>query len=1272
MTSERVQRRIEALLDEADEAITREDWAVVAARARAVLSFDEANADARAYLEAAQKNLDGSLNATAAVGPPGAEATGAAYPSTFVGGRYHVRRFLGEGGKKKVFLAHDESLDRDVAFALIKTEGLDATGRERIVREAQAMGRLGAHPHVVTIFEIGEEAGAPYVVTELMGGGDIEGLIEKAGGALPLERSLALAKDVCRGLVFAHAQGIVHRDLKPGNVWLTTDGVAKIGDFGLAVNLSRSRLTQHGLMVGTVAYMPPEQALGGEVTTRSDLYSLGAMLYELVTGKPPFQADDPTAVISQHINTPPVAPSWNSDRCPPDLEALILRLLAKVPAERPANAAEVLAALERVNPDAKSASHSDSQANPLDRLARGVFVGRERELERLRSAFDDAFAGRGSVVMLVGEPGIGKTRTVQEVETYARMRGAQVYWGRADESAGAPPYRPWRQVAASYRAQNPDETRRKEWGDNAVELQRIFPALRDLFPNLPAPPDTESEEGQYRLFEAMSEFIRGVSERIPLLIVLDDLHWSDRATLQMLTHSAREIARSRILVLGTYRDTDLDRTHPLSAALAELSREQLFTRIPLRGLDRKAVASYIAATAHTDPPTRLVDRIFEETEGNPFFLSEVVNLMTQEGTLARATSTSTSDIAIPEGVKEALGRRLDRLSPAANQLLTLAAVAGREFNHALLVALTGQDDEAVLRLAEEALAGRVIEETGAVGAYRFTHALMQETLASELSAARKVRVHGQIAQALEAIYGPRADTNAQELARHYSESAVLNRAHAGRAAHYSRIAGEEATAHFAWADAARHFQNAVEVDTDTPMPPGESAELLLRAAHFWRLGGIPTNGTRAAVAALSLARDADADVLYARAAFEVTQTSSRVEERRQLADEALVRLGDADLHLRARLLAARAGLFRGVGSFSSFDNSPLAAKALSEARSLATREEFLDVLAELGTRDAMVAFNEGRPSAAIEAFRRSYRATSDLGLYREALASLRAIAYQRLVAGQLDHARSAAEEMIAFAQEHRLADLGAVELVPLLVAFHRGDFDEARRWAERFPDETGYRHLFPAGIAEQRGDFAEALATFESSSAADGVYRRALARAQRGDGSVVAAGQWFGAIARVNFHAGNLAAATVAFEEWLAFVAPEPLISTARLLTYTELDDALVAFADDALATPIYGELSQLQEVRVHSRSLDRLRGDLAVRFGDLEAAAKWYERGRLWANRERTPVLEGRCTQGLADLAEAQRDHTQAMQHLDAAGELFARHGPSSTSTRCWRRSSS
>ena len=273
-------------------------------------------------------------------------------PSSFANGRYQVKQFLGEGGKKKVYLAHDTLLDREVAFALIKTEGLDEAGRSRIQREAQAMGRLGSHQHIVTVFDLGQEQDQPYMVTELMGGGDVEGLIAKAQNhRLPLVQAIGIARETCQGLEFAHGRGIVHRDMKPGNVWLTEIGTAKIGDFGLAVALDRSRLTTEGMMVGTVSYMPPEQAMGGEVTPRSDLYSLGAMLYEMVTGRPPFLGDDSVAIIGQHINTPPVAPTWHNPECPRPLEALILRLLSKDPSERPEEASDVLAALESVDPE---------------------------------------------------------------------------------------------------------------------------------------------------------------------------------------------------------------------------------------------------------------------------------------------------------------------------------------------------------------------------------------------------------------------------------------------------------------------------------------------------------------------------------------------------------------------------------------------------------------------------------------------------------------------------------------------------------------------------------------------------------------------------------------------------------------------------------------------------------------------------------------------------------------------------------------------------------
>ena len=318
MASDRIQRRIDLLLDEADQALADGDWAVVTDRSSKVLALDPDNTDAATYIAAAERALGGST-------PPAAKDHGTPIspvsipfpPTSFANGRYRVNQFLGEGGKKKVYLAHDTLLDREVAFALIKTEGLDEAGRSRIQREAQAMGRLGSHSHIVTVFDLGQEGEQPYMVTELMGGGDVEGVIEQADGhRISLDQAIKIAQETCRGLEFAHGRGIVHRDLKPGNIWLTQDGIAKIGDFGLAVALDRSRLTTEGMMVGTVSYMPPEQAMGGEVTPQSDLYSLGAMLYEMVTGRPPFLGDDSVAIIGQHINTPPVAPTWHNGQCP--------------------------------------------------------------------------------------------------------------------------------------------------------------------------------------------------------------------------------------------------------------------------------------------------------------------------------------------------------------------------------------------------------------------------------------------------------------------------------------------------------------------------------------------------------------------------------------------------------------------------------------------------------------------------------------------------------------------------------------------------------------------------------------------------------------------------------------------------------------------------------------------------------------------------------------------------------------------------------------------
>jgi serine/threonine protein kinase len=261
---------------------------------------------------------------------------------SFGAGRYEVRSFLGEGGRKRVFRAYDRALDRDVALATIKTEDLDAAGLERVRREAQAMGRLGDHPHIVTVYDIGEEDGRPFIVSQYMPGGSVDDLL--AGAAerrLTVPEAIRVADELCQALDYAHGRGVVHRDLKPGNVWLTEEGGTKLGDFGLAVTGGGSRLTSEGMVVGTVAYMAPEQALGREVDARADLYALGALLYECLTGRPPFLGDDAVAVISQQLNSVPMAPFWHNPRVPPALSALVMQLLAKTPEERPGGAALV-------------------------------------------------------------------------------------------------------------------------------------------------------------------------------------------------------------------------------------------------------------------------------------------------------------------------------------------------------------------------------------------------------------------------------------------------------------------------------------------------------------------------------------------------------------------------------------------------------------------------------------------------------------------------------------------------------------------------------------------------------------------------------------------------------------------------------------------------------------------------------------------------------------------------------------------------------------------
>ncbi len=837
------------------------------------------------------------------------------FPSSIDGGRYEIRRFLGEGGRKRVYLARDQRLDRDVAIALIKTDGLDDSGVARARREAEAMGRLGDHPNIVTIYDIGEDGSQLFVVSQFMAGGDLEEQLRASHEhRLSTEEATRVGEQISCALEHAHAQEIVHRDVKPRNVWLTKDGVATLGDFGLAVALDRSRITLEGMMIGTVAYMPPEQGLGRPVDHRSDLYSLGALLYECVCGRPPFVGDDPVAIISQHINTAPVAPSWHNPEVSRPLEELILSLLAKSPDERPRSATAVRQALSAIATGDLTGTEPivHDRASPLDRLATGVFVGRERETADLRAALEAVLSGRGRLTLVSGEMGIGKTRIASELATYASLRGAQVLWGRCREDDGVPAFWPWVQILRSLTVTRDAEAMAAEMGSGAVDIAQIVPDVRTRLPGLPPAQQSEPEQARFKLFDAITTFLKNVSTSEPVVLILDDLQWADRASLLLLEYLVGELDGSRILVVATYRDSDVDRSQQLSDALADLRRERNAKRMTLRGLSAEETRRWLEAVAEHElagRELRLTEQLHRETQGNPFFIEEIIRHFVETGLLVRrderwvSTVDSIEDLGIPEGIRETIDRRLARLPQETGQVLTVGAVVGHEFSLDVVREVSDLDATAVLDALDAAIADRIIAEVpGSVGRFRFVHGLTREALYSHLGTTVKVRMHNKVGEAIERLHSTDLRAHVGELAYHFGEALLI--AGPQKATEYATAAARRATEMVAYEDAATHLRRALQTASSDDARIDLEYEL---GTSLWSTGDF--DGARAAFqASAELARGAGAIDRLARAGLGYGGqlgfgTGLRDEALIGMLEGALAGLAESDEAVRAKVMS---------------------------------------------------------------------------------------------------------------------------------------------------------------------------------------------------------------------------------------------------------------------------------------------------------------------------------------------------------------------------------
>ena len=567
-------------------------------------------------------------------------------------------------------------------------------------------------------------------------------------------------------------------------------------------------------------------------------------------------------------------------------------------------------------------------------------VGRGSELAELMVGLDGAFAGRGRLFLLQGEPGIGKSRLAEELMSRAQARGARVLVGRCWEAGGAPAYWPWTQSLRVYVRDADPTALRRQLGSVAADVARVVPQLREVFSGLPAQEPTESEAARFRLFDSTASFVRNAAAERPLVLVLDDLHAADEPSLLLLRYVASVLGDSRVLIVGTFRDLDPTVSDPLESTLAELAREPVTRRIHLSGLSREEVGRLAEITARTVPPKRLVATLHAETEGNPLFVSEIVRLLAAEGRLG---ADAPFGIPIPESVREAIGRRLRSLSGECRRVLSLASVFGREFG---LVALERVADytgiDKLLNVLDEALRARVVEDVpGTVGRLRFGHALTRDALYEEIPATHRARLHRRVAEVLEALYAGNPDAHLAELAHHFS--LAVPAAAPKKAIEYAIRAGDQAARLLAYEAATRLYRLAVEaVELEGSGDESIRCELLLALGEAESAAGEGIASKETFIQAAAIARRLEAPDQLARAAlgyggrFAWPRAGEGDTRLMPLLEEALAALGEADTELRARLLARLACVLRDEPSPERRDS--LSREAVEIARRLGDPE----------------------------------------------------------------------------------------------------------------------------------------------------------------------------------------------------------------------------------------------------------------------------------------------------------------------------------------------
>jgi predicted ATPase len=774
---------------------------------------------------------------------------------------YEVIDRLGSGGMGVVYKARDRRLGRVVALKFLPPDcARDPDRLDLFHREARTASALN-HPHVCTVHDLGEYDGRAFIVMEFVEGRTLRDLF---GDRPPVAEVARLVGQVARALAVAHAAGVVHRDIKPENLMVRPDGYLKVLDFGLARRLpgtappgwSSTLLPGPGGLAGTAAYMSPEQARGEPPGPPSDVFSLGAVLYEGVTAHHPFPGGSPLEVLHAITTAEPVPPPSLNPELPAALAGLIVQMLEKDPAARP-SAAEVDAALSAPVPP---------PVPPPVLRQRPPTVGRGGELARLRAASECAAAGAGGMVCVAGEPGIGKTTLVEDflAELAADGRPHHVARGRCSERlAEAEAYLPVLEALD-------DLLRGPSGGIAARFLRTLAPTwFAELAPGAgppgPQPGDGSPAPTQTRLKRELVTFLRELARRAPVVLFLDDLHWADAPSADLVAYLGRHCPGLPLLLVAAYRpDEMLLAEHPFLPALRDLQGRGACTELVPALLGRAEVARYLSLTfADHDFPPELADTLHARTGGNPLFVADLARYLRDRGVIARRNDrweltrpVREAVREMPESVRGLIRRALDRLDPEDRRLLATAAVQGAEFESAALARAFGGDPavaeerlqdldrvRGLLRLVRE----HEFPDRTPSRRYAFVHTLYQESLASELPPARRAAASLALAEAVLALQNGQPGLAAAELALLFEAGRAFDRA----ADLFHEAAGNAARV-FAHREAVRLARRGIGLLDGSPGGPGRAArEFRLQMAlglHLQVTDGFAAEGVEPAYA----------------------------------------------------------------------------------------------------------------------------------------------------------------------------------------------------------------------------------------------------------------------------------------------------------------------------------------------------------------------------------------------------------------------------------------